>query len=137
MMCPPWHPSSLDSTDLLRKLNAPLITHESENGLQEWARTTSIKTHLGQKNVSGSCHCFPPKYWPEPLKGRSDRKEWKRLEHVHISNFFHATQITLRQHKLSIPADVASSEKPAGPTNRHSVQCGGVDLRFCLSRYMS
>ena len=34
--------------------------------------------------------------------------------------------VTLRQHKLSIPADVASSEKPAGPTNRHRVLCGGL-----------
>ena len=52
------------------------------------------------------------------------------MDNQNIKTFPYETSscnpVTLRQHKLSIPADVASSEKPAGPTNRHRVLCGGL-----------
>ena len=54
----------------------------------------------------------------------------KNVDNQNIKTFPYETSscnpVTLRQHKLSIPADVASSEKPAGPTNRHRAVCGGL-----------
>lgn len=59
-------------------------------------------------------------------------KSQKNVENQNIITFPYETSscdpVTLRQHKLSIPADVASSEKPAGPTNRHRVLCGGLAI---------
>ena len=54
----------------------------------------------------------------------------RNVKNQNIKTFPYETSscnpVTLRQHKLSIPADVDSSEKPAGPTNRHRVLCSGL-----------